>query len=1622
MCKCSCACSCGSEEEETATRSVYLISLTESVYTSKMLEGERWYYDETDTSVAFPTKYYEEIGLVDEVFDSSQKVLENSVNEEVVDSPILDILDVVPIAVADLDGARDTNIPTDSSGVYVPPSITVTDLSNAVNYPFEGGSTVIATGTNMDQIVFVRVSSTDCSFTILSDTSLQFITPICVDNNTTTAKSLSFYDINNTIVATFSVTYAPAVDTLEITSIDTSTGSIAGNTTITITGKAFLFIANVTIAGKNAQTYTVANSTTIYAVTSPSSVYTGIPGDIVITTFTKTTAVLSAAFTYIYPGPTIRSITTSTGPISGGTTILIYGAFFKDIASVTLGGISVTSFAVISTSQITCVIPSGTYTGEALDIVVTNTTSISTTLRSAFIYAAPADMFTPFITSLSVVRGDVFGGTDITIRGKNFVGITSVTIGGSAVTLYSITSASQLIIQQTPVGTYTGTAVDIVVTNEYGSFTLYKCFTYVYKSPTLVSSSVASGTLRGGTSLTLTGTNFYLVSSVIVTGVAVSTFTVVSPTTISCTTSAMITNVDTLGDIIVRATFGTATLSRSFTYLTDPKPVITSLSPSTASILGGTTLSILGANFLDVSSITIDTVPVTTFTIINRYQMTCEIPIGVYTGAYSVLTVQNSIGTSVYTDLFKYVYPSPILSSCTPGSGNVAGGNTITLTGLYFTGTTKVLFGNVSASSYTSSSNHTLLTVVTPPMPSVGKYSMTVQTSTGSVTTATTFFEFAATPILSNVSPSVGNSLGGDLVTLTGSDFINVTSIQFGETTITSFSYLSSTSVQFTTPVGTGTKAISVVTPQGTTTTTKTFEYLDSVNITGISPNTGAFDGNTLVTLVGTNFSNATGVTVGTQPASNIIMNANGTSLTFLTPISIDVNDFSVLTSELLITVLSPQGNQTTSVTLSFTYLRSPTISSISSTTGFIDGGNSITLIGTNFSNATSIRVGSVPVTDFQVISRTQLSFTVPPPRSTSSTADTLRQAITIETPQGNVSTTNYPWLLFSYLNPPTITSLTPSTGALLGGNMLTITGTNFENVTQVWIGTNNVVSFTYISSTLLTFVTTYGTGSKNITIQTPQGDVTTPTVMFTYLDVPQLLTITPSVVDLSGGDTIVITGSNFTNMSRILLGGTDITGLVSSLTSQSISFVAPSSTELSLVKFVTIETPQGNVTSSASDPTQYLTYKVSPTISGLSSSTGNTDGGNTVEITGTNFTSDIVSILFGTVPVSQFSITSNTTLSLVTPAIVPAVALSAPVTFVTAYKSYVFGTFVYEYTVNETVNITSTNTQLITATESCVVSKELTGDFIAVSSLLESSDVSTTTVSVVEELTVGDLTATIYNGNGVTAENTSLRTMLISKSLDIPVLASTNVVVSSDVASSDVTVGNSMVVSTLSATKMDLSSLISTDAMVDSLNVSNMIIKTQEANFTNTRTTNAEFLMCRDIKAIDLSSRFGRVKSLQSSLIQFSSGNTFTGDTLRQLMDELVPVGSIQTTISMSIPNRWLVCNGNVVSKTEYAKLYAVIGNTYGETTTGFYLPNFQSVFLRGKPVDGSLGVYTSDSTKAHVHTIQTMRSISNIVQAQSGVSRNACSNVNETCVTSTAGANETAPLHTMIYYLIRC
>jgi alpha-tubulin suppressor-like RCC1 family protein len=228
---------------------------------------------------------------------------------------------------------------------------------------------------------------------------------------------------------------------------------------------------------------------------------------------------------------------------------------------------------------------------------------------------------------------------------------------------------------------------------------------------TVTGVSPGSGPQQGGASVSIAGLNLSEATSVHFGSSAASAFTVNSATSITATAPAGTGTVD----ITVTTSSGTSAASAAdrFTYI--PPPIVTKVKPNKGPAAGGTSSAITGSGFTGATAVSFGALPASSFTVNSPTSITAIAPAG--TAGATDITVTTASGTSAVAvhDVFKY--EAPTIASIGPGTGPVAGGTSVTVSGSGFApgaGATSFLFGKASGASVQCSSS-TSCTFVTPP-------------------------------------------------------------------------------------------------------------------------------------------------------------------------------------------------------------------------------------------------------------------------------------------------------------------------------------------------------------------------------------------------------------------------------------------------------------------------------------------------------------------------------------------------------------------------------------------------------------------------------------------------------------------------------------------------------------------------------------------------------------------------------------------------------------------------------------------------------------------------------------------------------------------------------------------
>ncbi|MBR2923205.1 MAG: tail fiber protein [Alphaproteobacteria bacterium] len=84
---------------------------------------------------------------------------------------------------------------------------------------------------------------------------------------------------------------------------------------------------------------------------------------------------------------------------------------------------------------------------------------------------------------------------------------------------------------------------------------------------------------------------------------------------------------------------------------------------------------------------------------------------------------------------------------------------------------------------------------------------------------------------------------------------------------------------------------------------------------------------------------------------------------------------------------------------------------------------------------------------------------------------------------------------------------------------------------------------------------------------------------------------------------------------------------------------------------------------------------------------------------------------------------------------------------------------------------------------------------------------------------------------------------------------------------------------------------------------------------------------------------------------------------TAKEFMNILVKVGDIKASVISQNHDNWVLCNGQELSRVEYAELFDIIGDKFGDGNgvTTFNVPDYQGKFLRGLGGNSAQDIYTS-------------------------------------------------------------
>lgn len=481
--------------------------------------------------------------------------------------------------------------------------------------------------------------------------------------------------------------------------------------------------------------------------------------------------------------------------------------------------------------------------------------------------------------------------------------------------------------------------------------------------------------------------------------------------------------------------------------------------------------------------------------------------------------------------------------------------------------------------------------------------------------------------VVSDIEPSTGATAGGTQIYITGSGLSFVRSVTIAGEECEDLNIASDGQLSCTTPEGTEGDATVFLTNSIGKTKSTTFTYENVPVIDDISPSVGSIDGATPITISGSGFRDGADLRVdfGGAPCT----------VTLVDDESIECTTTAHASGNVLVRVTNPDGKSTTSRRYAFRPV--PTVSTISPTGGPLTGFTTVTIDGTGFSPGAHVTIGGVNCSSVSVTNAGQLTC--------------LTGVYGLEE-EVDVIVTNSSGLegsradLFTYRNPPTVTSIIPGNGFASVATPVSITGTGFLPLvagTSVSLGNTACTGVTVNSDTNITCsAPPSGAGVVTVTVTNPDTQTGFKASGYEYVSAPVVLSVSPSYGVNTGGTAVTITGAYFqtTVDPTVLIGGVACAVTAASATSITCTSGDYSGTG---VGYGLVNVLVTNVDTQVDDQPNAFTYRAQPTITSVSPNAGSTNGTTAVIITGTNFYSG-ATVLFDTASCIGVSVTADGT------------------------------------------------------------------------------------------------------------------------------------------------------------------------------------------------------------------------------------------------------------------------------------------------------------------------------------------------------------------------------------------
>jgi len=386
--------------------------------------------------------------------------------------------------------------------------------------------------------------------------------------------------------------------------------------------------------------------------------------------------------------------------------------------------------------------------------------------------------------------------------------------------------------------------------------------------------------MLGGTTVTIMGNNFVAPVTVAFGGTPATSVSVIDSQTLLVVTPTVQSNIPGPVDIELTVAGDGAnivTLSNGFTYI---QPAVTSISPASGPVYGGTPITINGNGFSNITTVGVDIngSPATRVTIVGDSVITAVTPQGSTNGPVNVDLTYDFMFSGTTSLAGAFTYKNIGVTLVSPSQGPIGGGTRLRIEGSLFKSPMDVMIGANAAADVTVLNENTLL-ATTPS----GTQALPVNVSVSVAGTSASVYLTGAFAYLNSsattVTPASGSTQGGTNVTINGSDIPNNATVLFGGVPAIGVALIDKDTLSVIAPSNSaGTVTVSISDSSGTLNLPNAFTYVaPPPQVNSITPSSGLAAGGSNVIISGSAFQAGLGVTIGGQSLNTPVFIDNNT-------------------------------------------------------------------------------------------------------------------------------------------------------------------------------------------------------------------------------------------------------------------------------------------------------------------------------------------------------------------------------------------------------------------------------------------------------------------------------------------------------------------------------------------------------------------------------------------------------------------------------------------------------------------------------------------------------------------------------------------------------------------------